>query len=45
MLQGKTKVIWIYPLSDDQTLIGVQFVNIEKNAVRGIPRFADQQTT
>jgi hypothetical protein len=45
MLQGKTKVIWIYPLSDDQTLIGLQFINIEKNAIRGIPRFADQQTT
>jgi len=43
MLQGKTKVIWIYPLSDDQTLIGLQFINIEKNAIRGIPRFADQQ--
>ena len=45
MLQGKTKVIWIYPLSDDQTLIGLQFIDIEKNAVRGVPRFADQQTT
>ena len=45
MLQGKTKVIWIYPLSDDQTLIGLQFMDIEKNAIRGVPRFADQQTT
>jgi hypothetical protein len=45
MLQGKIKVIWIYPLSNDQTLIGLQFIDIEKNAIRGIPRFADQQTT
>ena len=42
-LEGKIKVIWVDPISDDRTLMGLQYINMEKNAIKGIPRFALQQ--
>jgi hypothetical protein len=43
-LEGEVKVIWADRISNDQTLIGLQYANMEKIAVRGIPRFAPLQT-
>jgi hypothetical protein len=43
-LEGEIKVIWVDHISDDRTLIGLQYINMEKNTIKGIPRFALQQT-
>jgi len=43
-LEGEIKVIWVDLISDDRTLIGLQYVHMENNAIKGIPRFARQQT-
>jgi hypothetical protein len=43
-LEGEIKVIWVDIISDDRTLIGLQYVQMENNAIKGIPRFALQQT-
>jgi hypothetical protein len=39
-LEGKIKVIWVDPISDGRTLIGLQYVYMGKNPIKGIPRFA-----
>jgi PilZ domain len=39
-LEGKIKVIWVDPVSDGRTLIGLQYVHMENTAIKGIPRFA-----
>lgn len=39
-LAGEIKVIWVDPIADSGTLIGLQYVHMEKIAVKGIPRFA-----
>jgi hypothetical protein len=39
-LGGEIKVIWVDHVSDDQTLIGLQYVQMEKVSVKGIPSFA-----
>ena len=43
-MEGKVKVIWVDPISNDRTLIGLQYVDMKKNTLKGIPRFALQQT-
>ncbi|MEI6066978.1 MAG: PilZ domain-containing protein [Methylococcaceae bacterium] len=43
-LEGEVKVIWVDLISDDRTLIGLQYVHLEKNALKKIPRFSQQQT-
>ncbi len=39
-LEGEVKVIWVDLISDDRTLIGLQYVHLEKNALKKIPRFS-----
>ena len=43
-LDGEVKVIWVDIISDDRTLMGLQYVHMENNAIKGIPRFTQQQT-
>lgn len=38
-LSGEIKVIWADPIADEGTLIGLQYVHMEKMAVKGVPRF------
>ena len=44
-LEGEVKVIWGDLISDDRTLIGLQYVHLEKNALKKIPRFSQQQSS
>jgi PilZ domain len=39
-LKGEVKVIWVEPTAEAGTLIGVQYVRMEKIVIKGIPRFA-----
>lgn len=39
-LEGEIKVIWIEHLPEGETLMGLQYVHMEKLAVKGIPQFA-----
>lgn len=39
-LDGEIKVIWVERTADAGTLIGLQYVHMEKTEIRGIPRFA-----
>ncbi|MFZ2404416.1 MAG: PilZ domain-containing protein [Methylobacter sp.] len=39
-LDGEIKVIWVESTADDGTLIGLQYVHMEKTEIKGIPRFA-----
>ncbi len=41
-LKGEVKVIWVDLISDGRTLIGLQYVHLEKNALKKIPRFSQQ---
>ena len=43
-LEGEVKVIWSDIISDNRTLMGLQYVHMENKAIKGIPRFARQQT-
>jgi hypothetical protein len=43
-LEGEVRVIWADIISNDRTLMGLQYVHMENNAIKGIPRFARQQT-
>jgi hypothetical protein len=43
-LEGKIKVIWVDLISEGRTLIGLQYMHLENNAIKGIPRFALPQT-
>ncbi|MFW5444196.1 MAG: PilZ domain-containing protein [Methylococcaceae bacterium] len=38
-LRGKIKVIWVDHGLDGSTLIGLQYVQMEKDKIKGIPRF------
>ena len=42
-LEGDIKVIWSDIIPDGRTVMGLQYVNL-KNAIKGIPRFNQQQT-
>jgi len=39
-LDGEIKVIWIEHPADTGTLMGLQYVHMEKTEIKGIPRFA-----
>jgi hypothetical protein len=39
-LDGEIKVIWIEHPADAGTLMGLQYVHMEKTEIKGIPRFA-----
>ena len=39
-LEGEIKVVWVDPMPDNRTLMGLQYLHMEKNSIRGIPRFA-----
>jgi hypothetical protein len=39
-LEGEIKVIWVDRTADDGTLLGLQYVHMEKTFIKGIPRFA-----
>jgi hypothetical protein len=43
-LEGQIKVIWVDPISDDRTLMGLQYIYLKNNTIKGIPRFTPQQT-
>lgn len=38
-LRGEIKVIWVEYIEDDFTLMGLQYVHMEQENIRGIPRF------
>jgi hypothetical protein len=38
-LEGKIKVIWVDAVSKEDTLIGLQYVHLDKNTLK-VPRFA-----
>ncbi|MDP2901934.1 MAG: PilZ domain-containing protein [Methylovulum sp.] len=38
-LKGEVKVIWVDELADTGTLIGLQYLNIQKADIKGVPRF------
>lgn len=39
-LEGEIKVIWAERTANDGTLLGLQYVHMEKTVIKGIPRFA-----
>ncbi|MEY3761323.1 MAG: hypothetical protein RIR39_2814 [Pseudomonadota bacterium] len=43
-LEGEVKVIWVSLISNGRTLIGLQYMHLEKNALKKIPRFSQEQT-
>jgi len=43
-LKGKVEVIWSDLTTDAETLMGLRYVNINADSIKGIPRFAQQQT-
>ena len=43
-LEGEIEVIWVDPISNGRTLIGLQYVHLENKALKRIPRFARRQT-
>ncbi len=43
-LEGEIKVVWVDRLPDSTTLMGLQYVHMEKSQIKGIPVFAWPQT-
>lgn len=43
-LEGEVKVIWVDVIPDNRTLMGLQYLHMENKTIKGIPRFARQQT-
>ena len=43
-LEGEIKVVWIEHLPDGTTLMGLQYVHMERSQIKGIPEFAWPQT-
>jgi hypothetical protein len=43
-LEGEIKIVWVDQTDNTGTLMGLQYVHMEKTTVKGIPRFAPQQT-
>ncbi len=39
-LDGEIKVIWVEHIADGRTLLGLEYMYIEKTAIKGIPRFS-----
>ena len=44
-LEGEIKMIWGDLISEGRTLIGLQYVHLDKNALKKIPRFSQQQSS
>lgn len=43
-LEGEIKVVWVDHLPDGGTLMGLQYVHMERSKIKGIPEFAWPQT-
>jgi PilZ domain len=43
-LEGEIKVVWLDRLPDGGTLMGLQYIHMERSQVKGIPEFAWPQT-
>ena len=43
-LNGKVEVTWSDLTTNDETLMGLRYVNINAETIKGIPRFTQQQT-
>ena len=43
-IEGRIKVIWVDHITDGRTLMGLEYVDIEKNSIKWIPRFNSQRT-
>ena len=43
-LEGEIQVVWVEHLSEGGTLIGLQYIHMEKSSIKGIPEFARLQT-
>lgn len=43
-LKGNVEVIWTDLTTDGETLMGLRYVNINAENIKGIPRFTQQQT-
>jgi hypothetical protein len=43
-LEGEIKVVWLDRLAEGGTLMGLQYVHMEKSAIKGIPEFAWPRT-
>lgn len=43
-IEGEIKVIWLDRLPDGGTLMGLQYVHMERSQIKGIPEFAWPQT-
>lgn len=43
-LIGNVEVIWSDLTTDGETLMGLRYVNINAENIKGIPRFTQQQT-
>lgn len=41
-LDGEIKIIWVEHIGDNDTLMGLQYLNKENAVIKGIPRFAKQ---
>ncbi|MDI1230678.1 MAG: PilZ domain-containing protein [Methylobacter sp.] len=39
-LEGEIKVMWVEGIDDGRTLLGLEYVHMERTAIKGIPRFA-----
>ena len=44
-LRGEVTVIWIEHREDGSTLMGLQYLHMEKEQIKGIPRFASQYSS
>lgn len=38
--KGEIKVMWVESIADDRKLLGLEYMHMEKTAIKGIPRFA-----
>jgi hypothetical protein len=43
-LEGEIKVVWMDRMTDGGTLMGLQYVHMEKSSIKGIPQFAWPQS-
>ncbi len=42
-LNGAVKIIWVDVLGETGTLLGLQYLTIQKKDIKGIPQFYDKQ--
>jgi hypothetical protein len=43
-LEGEAKVVWVESIPEGGTLMGLQYVHMEKSEIKGIPEFAWPRT-